>query len=451
MGKRRNQQPRQPRPKPRKVAPGMAVVPRLHPSAMVHVNPFSRYAEGARILDGFRAMTETYPIPTSDILSTGSDGTAQFLVLPSLSCSALVLHGSISNTNGIFTFSSGAASSSSNATDSLTPVTVAGVSVDQGTNLRSVGTSYRLVGWGVVIKTLPGVSSTGRVILTKFTARGKAPPKASDLEPFLTENATFFTGANAILHDTSTVGAVQTGSVQDDRPSIASFLRTNGLPPLGGADSAVRLEPEALRRIPGTVTASVASLGVNALLVRGKRTSVECTHWRGVGPSPASVGSLVTGMQKDTTTTASPNTVGNITNYLFGKAFDSTYLDLTGHDGLAIVVSGAAANTSVLDYEIIYHVEVTPRTEALLTSLRPPVMDAGVTPMQAAAAHRAHAQTPHFQLVPHHFRELANGALTGLAGRVSDRAMAAVSSTAGGVIGRAMAMGLEGAMGALAM
>lgn len=429
-------------------------VPRLTPSALVHINPFSRHAEGARILDGFRAMTVAYPIPTSDVLSTNASGSAQMLILPNLACSALVLSGSVSTTNGIFRFASSTAPTGNDPTSGQLPVNLSGISVDLGTNLRTVGTSYRLVGWGVVFKTLPGVSATGRVILSKFTPRGKAPLINADAEPFLLDTGIDFVGNGpAPTESRNNLGVLLSSdpSPLASRPTIANFLRQNGLPPAGASDTAVTMEVEALRRIPGTVTASVASLGVNGLLVRGKRTSNQFLEWRGTGPWPAGAGSIIAGRTVDTTTASASQSVQTINTYMNGRAMDSTYLDMTGHDGLALAVTGAAASASVLDYEIIYHVEVTPRTEALLTSLRPPVVDVEATPTAAAAAARAHATTPHFQLVPHHFREMSNGVLAGLGGKFSQLAVKAATATVGGVVGRAMSMGLEGAMGALTL
>lgn len=435
-------QKRAQRQRPTKVA--LPRVPRHPASVMVHVNPFSRYAEGARILDGFRAMTVAYPIPTSDILSTDATGAAQMLVLPSLACSALVLSGSISSTNGIFSFAT-----TNQASGAAT--TLAGISAEVGTNLRDVGTSYRVVGWGVVVKTLPGVSSTGRVILTKFTPRGQAPGVQQDLRPYLSEAVVDFTGASLAQGSQTVDGTRPAIDALDNRPTLPNFLRQNGLPPLGSSDTATTMSAETLRRIPGTVTASVASLGVNGLLIRGKRTSNQFLAWRGVGPWPAVTGDIVTGASAMVATASAPVAFQSLTMNMFGKGVDSTYLDMSGHDGLALAVTGAAASTSVLDFEIIYHVEVTPRTEALLTSLRPPIADAEASPAVAAAVQQAHASTPHFQLVPHHFRELSNGVLAGLAGRFSQMAVAAASGTAGSVVGRAMTMGLEGAMGALTL
>jgi len=432
---------------------GKLALVRSNPSVMVHQNPFSQYAEGARIIDGFRAMTVAYPIPTSDILSTDSTGAAQMLVLPNLSCSALILAGTISNTNGLFRFATSASVGGTDPTvSSGTPISVAGVSVDAGTNLRTVGTSYRLVGWGVVIRSLPGVSSTGRVIMTKFTARGAAPAALSDINLSTGDVAVSFQGnatAPTATRDTTMVPLTYSSlSEVASRPTVANFLRQNGLPPLGSLDTATTMAPEALRRIPGTVTASVASLGVNGLLVRGKRTSNQYLGWRGTGPWPVAIGASSGGGFRDQASSGSAGSESVfLTNaVLWNRPTDATYLDMTGHDGLALVISGAAASTAVLDYEVIYHVEVTPRTEALLTSLRPPVADNSNDLAVAEVARRLHAETPHFQLVPHHFREMANGVLAGLSGKVSQAAMRVVGATAGTVVGRAMTQGLEGAI-----
>lgn len=431
-----------------------------HPSIVMHYNPFSHRAEGARYLDGFRALTVSYPMPFSDMLSTDATGSAQMLVLPNLSCSSLVLQGSVSSTSGLYQFA-GYTSGGTNPYTGVNPVTVAGVAADVGTNLRTVGSSYRLVGWGVVIKTLPGVSSTGRVILTKFTSRGPAPGTSTDLQPFLAG-----TGDAIQISDSTGGGNPSSGSVIASetmqtnigtalatRQTIASWLRMQGLPPATGA-TPTTMAVEALRRIPGTVTASVASLGVNGLLVRGKRTGTQCQAWRGTGPWATSVGSTVTGG----TLTRATNTANVWTTlpvksdlYEWAQGVDATYLDMTGHDGLALVVSGAAANTAIVDFEVIYHVEVTPKTDALLTNLRPPMDDAVAPPAVMAAEESAHSKTPHFQLVPHHFRELANGVLAGAMGLVGPGAIRAASQAAGSVVGRAMTYGLEGAVAALAM
>lgn len=423
-----------------------AVVPRMPPSALVHINPFSRHAEGARILDGFRAMTMAYPVPSSDILSTNSDGAAQMLVLPNLGCSSLVLTGSVSNTTATFPFANPTPVGTDASVPAASNVALAGTALDLSTNLRAVGASYRVVGWGVVLKTLPGVSSSGRVILTKFTPRGKAPARSVDVSPYLTA-AGFDTDTGTWTESQRAYQTMQAIAPAATRMSVANWLRSNGLPPLGNADTARTLEPEALRRIPGTVTASIASLGVNGLLVRGKRTSNEYLHWRGTGPWPTAAGDIAPGYVQNDQTSG----LGGEGSKTFSRAFDGTYLDMTGHDGLAIVVSGAAATTSVLDFEVIYHVEVTPRADALLTTLRPPVADSATDHRAAVLAQAAHERTPHFQLVPHHFREMANGVLAGLGGQMSRLAISAAGATAGQVVGRAMSYGLEGAMGALTL
>lgn len=418
-----------------------------HPSVIMHLNPFSRRAEGARIIDGFRAHSVAYPVVSSDMLSTDSTGGAQMLVMPSLACSLLYLKGAPSTTTNLFRFADGGAASGTNPAVGQGVVTVGGLALDTQMNLRTLGTAYRLVGWGVIIRALPGISTAGRVVLTKFTARGKAPVQTADALNRLTYAVADLGGANDVT--VTYKDPLQTPLMADpatDQFSVAAFLRQNGLPAAGNAETVMNVE--ALRRIPGTVTATMASLGVNGLLTRGKRTSTQHSDWRGTGPLSAAAGDVFTGAMGTTTSASAPAwaTMGT-----YARGWDTTYLDMTGHDGLAIAVTGAPASAAVLDFEMIYHIEVTPRTEALLTTIRPPAQDLLADSAAAVQAAKAHAATPHFQLVPPHFREMANGALAGISGKAGRAVASAAAATVGGVVGRAMSLGLEGAMGALVL
>jgi hypothetical protein len=210
--------------------------------------------------------------------------------------------------------------------------------------------------------------------------------------------------------------------------SIANFLRQNGLPPAGG-DTATAVAIEALRRLPGTVTASVASLGASAMLIRGKRTSPQFKHWRAASLQGRSAGSVLNGYTTTSATSAGqPATASQ-------AAIDATYYDLTGHDGAIIAVSGATANTSVVDWELVYHLEVVPRAENLLTSLRPPQQNALAPPGSEERIQLLQQRLNHVTVVPHHFRELSAGTLANGMAKL-------ISGTAGSVVAQAMRAGM---------
>lgn len=429
--------PRPPQARPRS-GQFMSKVHRYHPSAMVHINPFSRYSEGAKIIDGYKAMRVSYPVPASDILTTDASGNAQMLVLPNMSCSALVLTGTLSNTTSTFSFAPTTVATTPYDTP-LATVGLSGLSMDNATNLRSVGNKYRIVGWGVIVKTLPGVSSPGRILMTKFTASGKAPLRTADISRSTQ-------GGGGPINLQAGSGNTETASAGYDpttdsarRPTISAFIQQQGLPSDGSL-----LQVEALRRIPTTTTSSIAALGVNALLIRGKRTSNEYLMWKGTGPTYEAAGEVMTGVSTMDNPANAARAFEDLGIVNYSKGLDLTYMDMSGHDGLAIAITGAAASTGMLDFELVYHIEVTPKTQSLLTSLRPPVNDEIANPAVARIANVAHETQPHFQQVPHAFREMINGVVAGIGGKATRAVASAMQASAGSVVGSAMARGLSG-------
>lgn len=403
---------------------------------IVNTNPFHRQGFGARICEHFASNVYSAPIQITDMLSTGADGSAQMLVLPNLSCSTLVLAGSVAGSNKIFAFSGRTETASYQNT--VVPVTRAGQAADRVTAVEVYASTYRIVGWGMVIKTLPGLSASGRIILAKFVPTGKAPIAASEALIF-GSGTTLGTGAGPV---TTAMGVPEVSTLKS-RFTLENFLIDNGLPYDAAGD---RIAEEALRRLPVCASSSVASLGSSALLICGKRTSNEYMHWRGTGATSAPAGDVFTAAQ--TVTQAGVPTSSNTKGYTLPA--DTTYLDLTGYDGVSINVSGAAINTSVIDYEIIYHVEAVPKINMPDansgrngTTIQPALQDVISHPNAEAQINANQQRTPHIKIVPHHFREFMNGVITGAGGYASQL----LTGTAGTAVGNLMASGGMGLIG----
>lgn len=112
---------------------------------------------------------------------------------------------------------------------------------------------------------------------------------------------------------------------------------------------------------------------------------------------------------------------------------------MDGHDGIVISIDSAAASTDILDIELVYHIESTYRGQATSMYMRSCSTPAAVSPADHGKLVALDQKAAHYVGVPHHFKESLRGMVEGLGRAGASRAVAGLTDTISGVLGRSMA------------
>lgn len=274
------------------------------------MNPFSVAAQGARVPDMYSAPTVPKHFTLTAALTSSSVASvpSQLIILPNLFMPIICPGGDV--TGGI----------TWTTMDGLN--NVAKCVINPTVTLSSQLTNYRIVGYGVRIYNAGSINTTaGRVIVATSPVSSWVNLKAA------------------------TIGGQATTSVNAAASAFSTYA-SYGLPTVIVNGSYV-IDSGALPGMQNCIETSLVSLAANPVVVTPKVNSPEAFEFRQTGDSAVGF------------------SINNQTSASYVSSGDASYLRVAGHELVVISVVGAPTNTSVLQVEVVYHLEGSPSYSAL--------------------------------------------------------------------------------------
>jgi hypothetical protein len=247
--------------------------------------------------------------------------------------------------------------------------TATGIGFDIG-SLSQQYWRYRIVAYGVRLRSVPGVNTSGEYTAAVFPAVGMVP-QLSSYEPSL------INGDNTGQVYQSYWGACSPRNYMD------SFLHQLGLPYSGGGNTAV-VNIDRIVNYPQHATVSAAEVAARGVHMRGlpfdgTARTFRSMAWNGNGTDAVDVGFSAV-------SSTGPN--GAIQQF----GVDMSAFRVGGHESMVIGGSGFAASTDIGTLEIVYHIEaVTNPNYSLLarpTSQAPTVRPSATLDQVLTQIHR---------------------------------------------------------------
>lgn len=371
--------------------------------------PFSAAAEGARVPDAVSFPTSTLTLTRRYTISSDAAGRAEVICLPNLAASLWSPGGNLDSTSRAFY-------GSVSGVNQLGPVgSIGGFDISQTTGLGGYYHRYRIVGWGVRIKGVGSLTTSGECIVAPLMGKGLAP-SSSDYIPQVIDS----TGAAINVPSYSTQGAVL-------RDTADQLMFTLGVPRSGTGDAARPLA-SGLVALPGHGTVSYAQLAAHGLHLRSKPFDPRAHNFRNV---------LYT-----TTGNDAVDTFENVSaSYCTGRGVNYEPWQVDGWSSQVVCFTGLPASTTIGTIEVIYHVEATLSPSMPVSLGRASATPSPVNPTEYDLCRREISKLAHVSLadVVQSAEDYAMGTVEGLAGN----AVRSIGSTALGVLTRAVsAMGL---------
>ncbi len=361
-------------------------------------------------------MPDAVSFPTSTLtltrrynISSDATGRAEVICLPNLASSLWSPGGHLDS--GVRAFYGAVA-----GVDQLGPLgSAGGFDITQTTGLGSYYHRYRIVGWGVRIKGVGSLTTSGECIVAPIMGKGLAPSN-SDFIPLVIDS----TGVAIKVPSYSTSGAAL-------RDTADQLMFTLGVPRSGTGDAARPLA-SGLVALPGHGTVSYAQLAAHGLHLRSKPFDPKAHQFRNV---------MYTTTGNDALDTFE-NTSANTTT---GRGVSYEPWQVDGWSSHVVCFTGLPASTTIGTIEVIYHVEATLSPNMPVAIGRASAAPSPVNPNEYDACRREISKLAHVSLadVVQSAEDYAMGTVEGLAGS----AARSIGSTALGVLTRAVsAMGL---------
>lgn len=261
-------------------------------------NPFSPMAQGARVPDMYCVPTATRHITRKFTLATNASGEADVCILPSAYIHAFSPRGSVVGGSSLTT---------------LDGVTLTNATVTtSASSLSAQLTNYRIVGYGVkVIGIASMTTNAGSATLATVPAEG-------------------------YLNTTDTVGN-QASNAANAFHTMARWLTSLGIP---NASSVVSVA--SLPALLNSVETSLVNVSERPITVIPKICSPSAFKFR--QSADQGPGFNITGQTSVATVSA-----GN-----------ASFLEVNGQETTVIAITGCPASTSMLDIEVVYHIEGIP-------------------------------------------------------------------------------------------
>jgi len=262
--------------------------------------PFDPQSLGARVPDMYACPTVTRHITRTVTLTTNAGGEADLIILPSAYQNAVSPRGSISG-GSTWTLMDGNTYTNS-------------VIYTSATTLSTAITNYRIVGYGIkVMGTSSMTTSQGRLVIA---------------------TAAVSTNVNDKL---ATVGGQATNS-NNAGASMGNTIQQYGFPTSASGTVDITQLPMA----QSSVEISMVNACEKPVFVTPKITSPEAFVFKNTKDSSLGFG------------------VTDQTSVSFVSSGDPSYLRVAGFESVAVTVTGGPVSTSVVDVEIIYHLEGLP-------------------------------------------------------------------------------------------
>jgi len=270
-------------------------------------SPFEVYAQSARVPDMYSVPTATRHITRSLTLTTNASGELDIVILPSAFHHAISTRASIVGGSNWSTVDGGVLSGSLAFT---TPSFLAQQLVN-----------YRIVGYGVKVYGISSLNTTaGRAVLATVPI-------------------------SSWCNDTASVG----GQVSNRVNTFGSPGQTLGAYGVPVASNVVAIQ--SLSSMPDSMETSLVALCEKPLYVIPKISSPESTMFR--QSADFGIGFSITDQ----------------TSASYVSSGDASYMRVAGHNAVILTVTGAPASTSVLEVEIIYHLEGNPAQGTAVSSI----------------------------------------------------------------------------------
>lgn len=262
-------------------------------------DPFSLLAQGARIPDMYSVPTVTRHITRTFTIRTSAVGDCDVVILPSAYHHAISTRSSLVN-GATWTTLDGA--SLPNALQYTTPSVLA-----------SQITNYRIVGYGVKLLGVSSIVNTaGRVLCATVPV-------------------------SSYINDKTAKVGQQAPNSNNPNATVAATMLAYGIPLSGST-----VDVQALASLPNSVETSLASITATPLTITPKISSPEAFNFRQTDDS--AIGFSIT----DQTSTA------------YVSSGDASYLRIGGHEAVVISGAGMPNSVSVMELEVVYHLEGTP-------------------------------------------------------------------------------------------
>lgn len=261
--------------------------------------PFSENALGARVPDYFSVPTKTVHLTRRCAMVTNASGEGDLLILPSAYCHAVSSRGSIS---GGVTWSLLDGTTVANGMLSTSP-----------TNTSAQITNYRIVGYGVRIMGVASMTNNAGIVIA-----AKVPI------------------SSWVNSKTDTVGGLAANTTNSGA-TMNNTLKSYGVPAYNS-----NVDIGVLPTLPNSLEVSMIGVSERPLEILPKVSSSEAFNFRLSNDS--AIGFSITDQ----------------TSLSYVQSGDASYLRLGGHEAVIIGLSGCANNTSVVEVEIIYHLEGIP-------------------------------------------------------------------------------------------
>jgi hypothetical protein len=299
---------------PKLMQPKMTIHPMVADFVMALKRPFDPSTEGCRVPDPWSFPTTTYHLhQTLTMGNSSTNAPLSGLFLPSPLVSTIDLSLAASGSSLGFAFATSSQTQITTGTGGLTGL-VTGASTE--TALSGLMSSYRVVSWGIRLSNLiPELSAAGRVIVAYIPINPRTPGpsvlSSSANQPTPSNIPPIFINMPASVADSSTVLELPTAQEFSFQDLLSGNIE-----------------------IPGVYT--------NPSFFTF-RNSFENTNWNGgEGLGDQIVDKVATG------------TIGS-----YGS---SPSADMTGGVGIIVYIEGVPTGlTSVLQVEVIYHLEGTPQ------------------------------------------------------------------------------------------
>lgn len=293
------------------------------------MNPFSSKAQGARVPDMYSAPTVAKHIAKSYTFTTGSAAgySNQLIILPNLYMPIVAPYGVIEGGVSWLTMDNVAA----------------GTCIVNATSTVSTQlTNYRIVGYGVRLYNTGALTSTaGRVLVATNPV------------------------SSWVNYKTATIGGQATTSV-NAAANGGMTLSAYGLPTASQGGISV-VSAANMPSMQNCVEVSLTSLAAKPLVITPKVNSPEAFEFRQSADSAIGF------------------SINNQTSASYVSSGDASYLRVAGHELIVISVNGAPVDTSVLQVEVVYHIEGAP-TFASLSGDSPVVVASPATMAEIVSA-----------------------------------------------------------------
>jgi len=273
----------------------------LNPAQMYKlalVDPFSEHVSGVKIPDMYSAPTATRRLVKSITVGTNGGGDFDLIILPNAYMNAISPRGCIPSGS---TWSLGDGSTVG-----------AGAVFTNATSLAGALTNYRIVSMGVRVRGVGSLTTTsGRIYAVTVPI-------------------------NSFVNDkTASVGGI-TPNINNANATAANTIIAYGLPNLAGA-----VDYNNMLNYPVSTEASIVSIAEKPLTIVPKVCGPSAFEFRQT--SDRSMGFDI----------ANQSSIANV------QVGDASYLKVGGFEAVAIAGNGPI-NTTLLEVEIIYHLEGNP-------------------------------------------------------------------------------------------